>query len=106
MTLTARWAAGAMTDKEQSSQPGPELAKKQEAMRLRMQKERKRQDAKQEQHSKLARKESVRQRRKRRKRESAMLDAIVKSTNHGGWRPNSGRKPDYIKRIGIPPISA
>ena len=35
-----------------------------------------------------------------------MLYALVKSTNHGGFRVGSGRKPDYFRKMGIKPISA
>ena len=98
---------GAMDDSRgQTSEPSAELRAKQEAMREELELRREREKAKGEKYRKLAAKESTRKRAKRRKKESAMLDALVKSTNHGGWRPGSGRKPNYFKKTGIKPITA
>jgi len=103
-----RRAAVASDSNEQtrSSEPAPALAKKQAAMRQELDQRREQQKAKREKYRKLANKESERQRNRRKKKESAMLDAIVKHTNHGGWRPGAGRKPNYFKKSGLKPISA
>jgi len=102
-----RGAAGAMNDsKERTGEPSAELRAKQEAMREELEQRRERQKANREKYRKLAGKESARQRSRRKKKERAMLDAIVKQTNRGGWRPGAGRKPNYFKKIGIKPISA
>jgi len=94
--------------KEQSSKPAPapELTEKQACLREKLDRQREREAATREKHQKLAENESSRRRRKRRKKETEMLDAAVRQSNHGGFRVGSGRKPDYFRKLGIPPLSA
>src|SRR5262245_38961182 len=100
-TLTPRAAADKMNDSQplgepvDNSSPYEQRAEKLNAeLRAAREKQRERDATKQKKVRALKNNVGKRSRRRRAKREKALLDAAVRATNHGGWRPNSGRKPD------------
>ena len=86
--------------------PVAQLAKKQEAMREKLEQRRERQAAKREKYRKLAADKSARQRRRRKKKEARHAGRTCQINESWRFSRGSGRKPDYFRKMGIKPISA